>query len=61
MVLEGLKFSLVARALLIPSHMGLIRQRDKGAGGEYLSTRRFLQFFNKNNAVLGIFELKLQL
>jgi len=38
--------------------MELICQRDKGAGGGYLSTGKF---FNENNAVSGIFKLKLQL
>jgi len=41
--------------------MGLIRQRNKGSGeggeSESHSTGRFLQFFNKNNAISGIFEL----
>jgi len=40
--------------------MELIRW-DKGAGGGYSSIGQFLQFFNENNAVSGIFELNLQL
>jgi len=38
--------------------MGLIRQRDKRVGGGYPITGRF---FNKNNAVSGVFDFLLEL
>jgi len=39
----------------------IICQRHKGAGGGYPSTGPLLKFLSENNAVSGIFELKLQL
>jgi len=69
MVLEGQKIPVVARAPVISmvfnslayTLMELIRQKNKGARGGYPSPGRYLQFFIENNAVSGIFELRLQL
>jgi len=37
------------------------KERQGRLGNGALSVRRFLRFFNKNNAFLGIFRLKFQL
>jgi len=34
------------------------RRRHKGSGDRVSSTGRFLRFFNENDIILGIFELK---
>jgi len=38
--------------------VSISRHMQGGSGGGAHSARRFLQFFNKNNAFLGIFRLK---